>query len=149
VLGLPSPGSFQILDVFEPGSTISAENGSFKIEQAPHSARVFKVVNTSIAPAAPTISLKVTETTVVSDAIPMSVETAGNGVPIILYRWDFGDGTSAEGQSLVHAYTHAGKYVVKVVSEGIDGVSAENRSEVSVSGAINTQFMPERKHRMP
>jgi hypothetical protein len=149
VLGLPSPGSFQILDVFEPGSTISAENGSFKIEQAPHSARIFKVVNTSIAPAAPTSSLKVTETAVVSDAIPMSVETAGDSVPIVLYRWDFGDGTSAEGQSVVHAYTHAGKYVVKVVSEGIDGVSAENSSEVSVSGAINIKFKPEQKYRMP
>jgi alpha-galactosidase len=148
-LGLPVASPLQVLDVFEPERIISAENGSFKIEQGPHSSRVFKIVDLSVNPAKPAITVRVPQLAVVGEAIRMSVEAAPSGVPAVSYRWDFGDGTRMDGSEVVHAYTLAGNFVVKIVAEGIDGLSAEQNSDVTVSGGINIHFVPEQKRRMP
>jgi alpha-galactosidase len=148
-LGMPATGPLQVLDVFQPGKIISAESGSFKIEQGPHSSRVFKIVDLSMNPAKPGINVRVPQSAVVSEAIRLSATVAQGSVPAISYRWDFGDGTSEDGSEVVHAYTRAGKFVIKIAAEGIDGMSAEQSSELTVSGETNTHFSPEQKRRMP
>jgi PKD repeat protein len=39
---------------------------------------------------------------------------------ILNYNWDFGDGTSGIGMVISHKYTHAGKYLVKLLVEDDD-----------------------------
>jgi alpha-galactosidase len=64
-------------------------------------------------------------------------------VPALAYRWDFGDGTSAEGASVTHTYTHAARYTVHVNVEGIEGVPFEKDFSVAVTGTVDTIFRPE------
>ena len=148
-LGLPVADSLQVLDVFEPERIISSENGSFRIEQEPHSSRVLKIVDLSISPAKPALTVRVPQSVVVGEAVRMSVGVEPGSVPAVSYRWDFGDGTSVDGSEVVHAYTLTGNFVVKIVAEGIDGISAEQSSNVAVSGEINIHFVPEQKRYMP
>jgi hypothetical protein len=100
-------------------------------------------------PVKPAITVRVPPSAAVGEAIRMSVEVAPGGVPAVSYRWNFGDGTSVDGSEVVHAYTLAGNFVVKTAVEGIDGISAEQSSDVTVSGEINIHFVPEQKRHMP
>lgn len=44
----------------------------------------------------------------------------------LTYHWDFGDGTTAEGEVVSHAFPEQGKYVVTLtVSDGFGGVSTD------------------------
>jgi PKD repeat protein len=72
-----------------------------------------------------------------------SAQTAANGVPAVSYHWDFGDGTSADGASITHAFTHTGSFTVHLKAEGIEGVPFEKSFPVSVAGTIDTKFRPD------
>lgn len=57
--------------------------------------------------------------------LPVIVRFTGNGYDpdgsIVEYRWDFGDGTTAAGQSVTHTYTDAGTYQVTLTARDNDG----------------------------
>lgn len=61
---------------------------------------------------------------------------------MLSYSWDFGDGTSGEGSSVSHAYTHPGDFKVRVAADDIDGMRAERTFNVTVRGKIDTRFDP-------
>jgi hypothetical protein len=147
-LGLNGKGPFQVLDVFESGKSIATVNGSFVVQQPAHSARVLKMVDTSIALAAPSVAIQVVKSGRAGDAIQMYARTDPNGVPALSYEWDFGDGTTELGPSVVHAYTQARDYEVRLVAQGLDGISAKKSSHISVTDMINTRYLPDKKHRM-
>jgi parallel beta-helix repeat protein len=44
-----------------------------------------------------------------------------DGVPIVRYVWDFGDGTSAEGLAVVHPYAQPGRYVARLLVVDAEG----------------------------
>jgi PKD repeat protein len=75
--------------------------------------------------------------------VKFSAQAAADGVPALSYHWDFGDGTTAEGASVVHAYTHTGSFTVHLKAEGIEGVPFEKSFAVSVTGTIDPRFRPE------
>ena len=61
--------------------------------------------------------------------------TSSGGVPNFTYSWGFGDGNSANGQSVTHAYQEAGQYTATVnVRDAVAGV-ASNSVSVTVSQA--------------
>jgi len=68
-------------------------------------------------------------------------------VPAVFYHWDFGDGTSDDGPSVIHAYTHAGSFIVRLKADGIEGVPFEKTFSVSSSGNIDTIFRPDHYQR--
>jgi alpha-galactosidase len=147
-LGLNGKGPFQVLDVFESGKSIATVNGSFVVQQPAHSARVLKIVDTSIALAAPSVAIQVVKSGRAGDAIQMYARTDPNGVPALSYEWDFGDGTTELGPFVVHAYTQARDYEVRLVAQGLDGISAKKSSHISVTDMINTRYLPDKKHRI-
>lgn len=147
-LGLDGKGPFQVLDVFESGKSITAANGSFVIQQPPHSARVLKIVNTSIAVTPPIVEIHVSSSAKAGEAIQMYAQSDSSGVPALSYKWDFGDGTTELGPSVVHAYTQAGDYAVDLLVEGLDGVPAKRCFHISVTEMINTHYLPDKKRRM-
>ncbi len=76
--------------------------------------------------------------------------TAGD---LVNYRWDFGDGVRAVGQSVSHVYTQAGRYTatvlainsinsltattgVRVTEEAIAGLSVQNSSPAALNEVI-------------
>jgi PKD repeat protein len=73
----------------------------------------------------------------------LSAQSAAGSVPALSYRWDFGDGTSAEGSSVTHSYTHAGSFTIHLIAEGIEGVPFEKSLTVSVTGTIDPIFRPD------
>ncbi|MCB9647003.1 MAG: PKD domain-containing protein [Deltaproteobacteria bacterium] len=53
---------------------------------------------------------------------------------IVTYAWDFGDGTSASGQSVSHQYGAGGTYTVTLTITDDDGAVATDTTTVNISG---------------
>jgi hypothetical protein len=121
-LGLPAQHTFAASDVLKENAPVPLAGGAVRIDnQVPESVRVIKLVDTSIAPGAPSVEMHVDQ---VGDTFQMSAQTASRGVPAIGYRWDFGDGTGASGPRVSHAYTRAGQFTIRLTVDGLDGVAA-------------------------
>jgi CubicO group peptidase (beta-lactamase class C family) len=54
------------------------------------------------------------------------------GEPITAYRWDLGDGTEAEGESVSHAYVDPDEYTVEVTVEDEAGATESGSETVTV-----------------
>ncbi|HEX9889700.1 MAG TPA: PKD domain-containing protein, partial [Nitriliruptorales bacterium] len=50
----------------------------------------------------------------------------------LAYSWDFGDGATADGQTVTHAYTKVGTYTVTLTVVDSDGNAASDTIEVTV-----------------
>jgi PKD repeat protein len=66
----------------------------------------------------------------IDEALPFdgsgSSDTDGN---ITQYTWDFGDGTSKEGQQLSHAYSKSGKYTAVLTVKDNSATNSDTRSD--------------------
>jgi len=121
-LGLPTQHTFAASDVLKENAPVPLAIGAVRIDnQVPESVRVIKLIDTSIAPGAPSVQMHVDK---VGDTFQMSAQTESKGVPAIGYRWDFGDGTGASGPRVSHAYTRAGQFTIRLTVDGLDGVAA-------------------------
>jgi len=147
-LGLQLNGHNQVLDVLDSAAAPSNNLGTISLQLPPHSVRVLKIIDTSIAAAAPAVTLHVPEKAEAGATIQFSADSDPSGVPVLSDRWDFGDGTHTEGATVVHAYTHAGDFVVRFVASGLDGIPYEKSASVTVSGKIDTIFAPSKKVRL-
>ena len=58
--------------------------------------------------------------------------------PITTWTWDLGDGTTADGQSVVHDYATYGAYVVTLRVEDASGASSTTGGQVIVPGVEAT-----------
>ena len=132
-----------VSDVFGSGGATTENSATLSLSVPPHAVRMVKIVDTSIATAAPSVNVQSAEKIETGKPATFSARGAGDGVPATSYHWDFGDGTSAEGASVTHSYTHAGSFSVHLRAEGIEGVPFEKSFPVSVAGTIDTVFRPE------
>jgi alpha-galactosidase len=145
-LGLSVQGHNQVFDVFEHNQ-VGTDLESMSITLPPHSVRVFKILNGSISPAAPTIKTKFPDEAHTGEKVAFSAQPDSGAVPAIGYQWDFGDGTISGLQNPKHAYTHAGDFTVQLHVDGLDGIPLDKSFKIKVSGNINTRFVPGDKRR--
>jgi hypothetical protein len=138
-LGAHSVVSNVLGDVAASGGNAAA----LSLKVAPHSVWMAKIVDASIPASAPTVNIEAAEKIETGKPASFSAQTAADGVPALSYHWDFGDGTSADGASVTHAYTHTGSFTIHLKAEGIEGVPFEKSLTVSVSGKIDVIFRPE------
>jgi alpha-galactosidase len=132
-----------VSSVFGNGAAIGGEQATVSLKLSPHSVTMLKLVDTALAPSAPALNIHIPEKIETGKPAMFSAESSAQGVPAISGRWDFGDGTGAEGMSVTHAYTHAGNFALHVTADGIEGVPFERTFQVTVNGEIDTVFRPE------
>jgi len=126
---------YDMTDILSSGN-VSMENGSIQLEQPPHSVRMIKMVDTSVAAAGPTVTLTAPASGKIYEVLNFVGAADSSGVPALAYHWNFGDGTSEDGRQVHHAYTKAGNFTVRLKVDGIDGLPAEKSATVSVNGDI-------------
>jgi alpha-galactosidase len=137
-LGLPAAHHFSAFDVLNQNAPVSLKAGVLYLDdQPPASVTVFKIIDDTIAPAAPSVVAKVPSSALAGETNRLSAESQSAGVPALSYRWDFGDGTAADGPAASHAYTTAGHFTVRLSVQGLDGLSAVQTFPVSVTGSLH------------
>jgi alpha-galactosidase len=136
-LGLPVNHTFDASDVLNQGERLSVEAGSIRLDNMERrSVRVIKLIDSAVAPAAPEISAQMPAEARPSELIPFAAQARETGVPALAYRWDFGDGTTAEGRQVEHAYTRNADFTVRLIADGLDGVTASRTFTVKVIGTL-------------
>jgi PKD repeat protein len=135
-LGLPAGRAFAATDVLNQNEMVTLEGSAVRLEnQPPQSVRVIKLIDKSIAAAAPTVTAQVPATAITGETIGLSVQAEG-AVPAVAYHWDLGDGTSADSSKVSHAYTTAGDFNILLTVDGVDGVPANKSFSVKVTGNL-------------
>ena len=139
--GLPEGDSYQASDIFDNSKSVELAGGKLTLDNQPaHSVRMIKIIDTSVAAAAPTITAAVPSTAKTGAAVKFSATAKAEGVPAIAYHWDFGDGTTEDGAQVKHAFTEEASYTVRLKEDGVDGIAAEQTFSITVSGMMNWQF---------
>lgn len=64
----------------------------------------------------------------------------GAGDSVLLYEWDFGDGTTGTGKDVVHTYMAIGDYRVTLTSTYSDGGVYNDHETVSIAGEPDATF---------
>jgi alpha-galactosidase len=131
-MNLRSGGTYDLSDVLDPSLHPSVEKDSIHIEQPAHSVKVIKIIDTSVPAAPPSVSIQAPTTSKVSEDFSLFCNVDAAGVPALRFLWDFGDGTTQDGRQVRHAYTTPGQFSIRLVVEGVDGISAEKSATVSV-----------------
>ena len=139
-LGLPAGHKFAATDVLNQNETVTLGGGAVRLEnQPPQSVRVIKLIDKSVAAAAPTVTAQVPAAANTGATITLSAlspQAEAGGVPAVAYHWDLGDGTSADSPKVSHAYTNAGEFTIRLTVDGVDGVPAHKSFSVKVTGNL-------------
>ena len=139
-LGLPAGHTFAATDVLNQNETVAFVGGAVRLEnQPPQSVRVIKLIDKSVAAAAPTLTAQVPSAANAGETIilsALSAQAEAGGVPAVAYHWDFGDGTSADSPKVSHAYTRAGEFTIRLTVDGVDGMPAHQDFSVKVTGNL-------------
>jgi hypothetical protein len=136
-LGLPAGRTFKASDVLNRGETVALEGGAVRLDNQPaHSVKVIKFIDSAIPAAAPAITAQVPGEATLSVPIELSAQAQPAGVPALAYHWDLGDGTTADGPRISHAYTRNADFTVRLTVDGLEGVPTRQSFPVKVTGAL-------------
>jgi alpha-galactosidase len=139
-LGLPSGHAFAATDVLNQNETATLEGDAVRLEnQPPQSVKVIKLIDTSVAATAPSVTAQVPAAINTGETMTfsaLSAQVGAGGVPAVSYHWEFGDGTSADCSKVSHAYTRAGDFTIRLTVDGVDGVPAQKDFSVKVTGKL-------------
>jgi len=144
-LGLKTNGSYTATDILR-GGAVPIQNGAIAITQPPHSVRILKVVDNSIHEAPPAFTVHAPGSAKAGESVEFSA-SGDEESPVLQYRWAFGDGVSADGAKVSHAYTLAGQYTVTVTAIGLNGRALQHTLPISVTGFVSTIYDPSAKER--
>jgi len=151
-LGLPADHAFSGMDVLNPGASVATENGGVQIKDEPaESVRVIKLIDQNVPETAPVIIADVPANAKAGETFSVMGETQTGSVPVVEYSWDFGDGVSAQGQTVSHAYTHAGEFTIVLKAEGVDGGESQKSFIVKVTRKLDafTRLRDNKRYREP
>lgn len=147
-LGLATDDHYELVDVFDSRKPAVKQTGSIEIkDQPPHSVRLLKILNPQMPPSAPTVIAQVPASAPVSISLAFAAHGTGDTAPALAFHWHFDDGISAEGQSVSHAFTTAGRHTVELRADGLDGLPYTNKYELNVIGTADTHFQPQNNRR--
>jgi alpha-galactosidase len=148
-LGLNGDHAYDSIEFLDPTASPSRIQKTLRVTQPAHSVRLIKLLDNSTPAAAASPRIVASSSGKAGEDIEFSSDDSSEANPVLLYRWDFGDGTTMEGQHVTHAYTRAGNYDVALTAVGLAEASTKAKSTISVTGSISTRFHPETKKRLP
>jgi len=135
-------------DVMDSKRPVVLSGGAVTIDnQPPHSVRMIRLADPAVASAAPKLDVRGPSTAQAGENLSFTAAADPNGVPAISYVWNFGDGVTAPGPKVTHAYTVAGEFDVEVTADGVDDVAAKKVLKVRVNGTLHTPFQLENSRR--
>ena len=147
-LGLTTNTSLSGSDVFQNDRSVNLAEGTLYVkDQEPHSVRLIKIVDSSIPPNSPTVSVQAPTQADIGSPVHVVAVVGDDSTPALGYHWDFGDGVSAEGPSVDHAYTRNGSYKVLLTVAGLNGVVATRSFSITIRGTIKTTYDVEHARR--
>jgi len=145
-LGLKANGSYTAGDVLR-GGAVPIASGAVAITLPPQSVRMLKLIDTSVPETDPVIAAHAPADGQAGVLLQFHVAAGDADAPVLEYHWEFGDGVSAEGADVRHAYTQAGKYKVTVTAIGLNGRTTRNTLSISIAGTVPTAYAPAAKER--
>ena len=151
-LGIAVSSTMVATGVLDPNVVFALDGGTIRLEnQAPQSAIVIKLVNTAVAKAAPTVTVRIPSQSKVGETITFSAQGDPAGVPAVGYHWDFGDGTISEGSNVSHCYTRAADFMVHLTVNGPDDALYEQQFSIAVTGVLKAtpQLRANRRFEQP
>ncbi|MGO8719801.1 MAG: alpha-galactosidase [Acidobacteriaceae bacterium] len=141
-LGFSPLHKYDVTNILDPTIGPFLISSSLVVAQPARSVRIFKIVDTTI-PAAPIkLDRQIPLYGKTGEVLRFAARGEKKGKPVISCKWDFGDGVTADGDHVIHAYTHPGKFHLELRSEGVNGVFDVQTSSISINGRIDTQFIP-------
>jgi hypothetical protein len=145
-LGLNDKGSYTATDVLR-GGVLPIEGGALVITLPPHSVRMLKLIDASVPERDPAFGAHAPADAQAGDMVQFHATEDSAEAPVLQYRWEFGDGVSADGADVSHAFTQAGQYTVTATATGLNRRTLQHTFEISVSGAVPTAYNPAAKER--
>jgi alpha-galactosidase len=145
-LGLRRNGSYNAANVLR-GGAFPVENGQLTIALPPHSVRIFKLTDTSLAESAPAFQAHAPAAGQAGEAVRFHAGGGSEEAPVLGYHWEFGDGVSADGADVTHAYTQARQYAVTVTATGLNAMTSQKTLGISITGTVPTVYDPAKKTR--
>lgn len=146
-LRLSGTGSYTVDGVFDKNRVSFSESNPLVVAQPAHSVRIFKIINAAVPARVPIVHAQHPSSGKTGETITFSAQLVSSTTPVVSYRWDFGDGVSLTGAQVSHAYTQANTYSVKLMAQGLDGLTAVDSFRLQVMGFISTKFVPAEKQR--
>jgi alpha-galactosidase len=148
-LGLKANGTYDVTEILASTPTTSQTRGTLHVEQPAHSVRLLKLVDTSMSTQNPVTKITSIQGGMAGADLNFEAAEGTTENPILRYHWDFGDGTTAEGRHLTHAYTRSGTYHVFLTAVGMSEATAKATDTITVTGSMSTRFHPETQRRLP
>jgi len=147
-LGLPAGDHYTASDVFRHDRLVAVANGDLRIDdQPPHSVRLIKIVDDSIAPSSPVVKLQAPAQAELGVPVHVAAIVDPVSAPVLAYVWDFDDGVSSHGRSTDHGYTRNGVYKIALTVHGLNGVSSTATSSITIEGSLKTTYDIEHSRR--
>jgi alpha-galactosidase len=145
-LGLNAKSSYTATDVLR-GGRLPIEGGALVITLPPHSVRMLKIIDSSMPEIDPAFSTHAPADGHAGDMVQFHAVEDSDEAPVLQYHWEFGDGVSADGVDVSHAYTQASHYKVTVTATGLNRRTLQHTLGISISGAVPTAYSPAAKER--
>jgi alpha-galactosidase len=135
------------VDAFGVQDCCSSSSDTITLVQKPHSVRVLKLVDKALAAVPPAFEIQSATGATAGETLSFSTAAASSEAPVLTCHWDFGDGSSADGMEVQHAFTHAGTYDVQATVTGLAAATSLKSMTVAISGDVSTRFKAADKQR--
>jgi len=136
-LGLPPDHNFKVTNVLHSAPATPLSGGAIELtNEPPESVTMLKLIDTTVPESAPGASAQVPGSASIGEPVQVAAQPKSDDAPIVEYRWDFGDGTGAEGARASHTYTRSADYRVRLSVKGVDGLGTELEFPLKVTGSL-------------
>ncbi len=122
------------------GQGIKLAGEAVQVDQPAHSVRLIRLVDESVPAIPPQVTMESRSQAQIGQAVEFKASVHTQSNPILGYSWNFGDGTSADGATVTHTFTHDGPFNVTVHAQSLDGPVSTAAQRIEIQGTLKTGF---------